>query len=84
MYAIENLLTAEQSAEFIMNLRKAAVAMLEETILMESSYVVAIFQYFHALIVKLYAPLIERVDMCQLVEQLLRDRASLYQAIFPQ
>ena len=43
LFAIQKILSPEQSAEFIQNLRKMSIAMLEETILMESSYVVAIF-----------------------------------------
>ena len=43
LFAIHKVLSPEQSTEFIQNLRKMSIAMLEETILMESSYVVAIF-----------------------------------------
>ena len=44
----------------------------------------AIFQYFHSLIVDYFPHQMHRFEMCQLVESLLKDRASLYQTIFPQ
>ena len=60
-----------------------AEAMLEEQIIMDMDYLVAIFRFFHVLIVEFYGRLIERLDMCQLVNVLLNDNANLYQAIFP-
>lgn len=39
-------------------------AMLDEQVIMDPAYVVAIFQLFHTLIVDYYGPLIDRLDMC--------------------
>ena len=60
-----------------------ATAMLEEHIIINQGYLVAIFQFFHSLIVDFFPATMEHMEMCQLIESLLKERASLYQAIFP-
>ena len=47
-------------------------------------YLVEIFKYFHALIVLYFPPLMDRQDMCVIVESIWKDRATLYQAVYPQ
>ena len=81
--AIKNVLTAEHSAELIKAFKDMALAMLNEQIIMDTSYLVTIFNFFHSLIVDYYGPLIERMDVCQLIDEVFNDRANLYQAIFP-
>lgn len=44
----------------------------------------AIFRYFHAIVVGLYGPLIERLDLCQLVDLIFSEKNTLYvNAVFP-
>lgn len=82
-YAIENVLTMEQIVELISALRDMATAMLEEHIIINEDYLVSIFQYFHCLIIEYYPEHMHRPDLCQLIEALLKENASLYQALFP-
>ena len=83
VHAIKNVLTAEHSAELIKAFKDMADAMLNEQIIMDTTYLVTIFNFFHSLIVDYYGPLIERLDVCQLIDEVFNDRANLYQAIFP-
>ena len=41
-------------------------------------YIVAIFKYFHSIVVGLYGPLLDRVDMCQLVDLIFSEKNTLY------
>ena len=44
---------------------------------------VAIFKFFRVIVVHFYGPLIDRVDVCKLVDSIFNDSHSLYEAIFP-
>ena len=81
--AVKNVLTAEHSAELIKAFSDMALSMLNEQIIMDPSYLVSIFKFFHSLIVEFYSPLVERLDLCELVDAILNVSANLYQAIFP-
>ena len=80
-----NVLTRDEElcAEMIRAYHSMAEAMLTEQIIMDMDYLVAIFRFFHVLIVEFYGPLIDRLDMCQLSHILLNDGTNLYQAISP-
>ena len=43
----------------------------------------AIFNFFHTLTVHYFGPLVDRVDICQLIDLVFNERSNLYQAIFP-
>lgn len=84
IFHMQNTMTPELSAELIKAFRDMAGAMLDEQLIMDSSYLVAIFNYFHTLIVDFFGPLIERFDVCQLIDLIFNDRSNVYQAVFPQ
>ena len=75
-----NVLTRDEElcAEMIRAYHSMAEAMLTEQIIMDMDYLVAIFRFFHVLIVEFYGPLIDRLDMCQLGHILLNDGTNLY------
>ena len=73
----------ELCKDLIIAFRQMAEAMLDEHIIMDKEYVVAIFKLFHALTTLFYGPLMTRLDACQLIDTCWNDAANLYQAIFP-
>lgn len=65
-------------SEMIRAFQAMADAMLEEHIIMDNEYLVAIFRFFHVLIADFFGPLIHRVDVCCLINAVLNESANLY------